>query len=350
MKDKGYWYGIDLLKGVLIIFVFLSHILPGEIRESFGRYLIYSFHMPVFIGISGYLLNLEGFQYNIKKIAKRLFSRLILPWCLVVFLYNFYNNHGHIIIKDLVYCFFWAYYHLWYVTAYIFYYLITIAIWKISEWLLKKYSHYRMLLLFLIAGIISIMSKFLLWDKIISQGMIYKAFDFAEHDFKPYYYIFFVVGVWLRYFYECKKKEKEAEFSLLPLNTVITDYEKINFSALAIGCVMTFAGVVVLFFQDLTALEYLAGYAWGILFLILLIRISENGKFPRSKVLEFIGKNSYPIYLYHAFIVVKFGDIFVKNDVRHYLLQFALFAVLCIGVYFLKKIKIVDRYIFGNLY
>lgn len=53
---------IDFLKGVLIIFVITGHLIPGILNKTLIRYIIYFFHMPLFIGISGYLINIQKFM------------------------------------------------------------------------------------------------------------------------------------------------------------------------------------------------------------------------------------------------------------------------------------------------
>lgn len=50
---------IDSLKGILILLVVLGHSIQNTLgEECYGNYwwnLIYSFHMPAFMAISGYL-------------------------------------------------------------------------------------------------------------------------------------------------------------------------------------------------------------------------------------------------------------------------------------------------------
>lgn len=50
---------IDFAKGFLMIFVILGHIVQGTIEDGNLRGVIYSFHMPLFLFISGYMINLN---------------------------------------------------------------------------------------------------------------------------------------------------------------------------------------------------------------------------------------------------------------------------------------------------
>lgn len=75
--------GIDVLKGLGIIFVLLGHMVGIGFYEDISVY-IYSFHMPLFFFISGYLKykkssNLSVFQ-NIKKAAKH----ILLPYFILL--------------------------------------------------------------------------------------------------------------------------------------------------------------------------------------------------------------------------------------------------------------------------
>lgn len=61
IAQRGYYRQdrIDVLKGILILLVVIGHILPGTLQENFARYFIYSFHMPVFFAVSGYLVSID---------------------------------------------------------------------------------------------------------------------------------------------------------------------------------------------------------------------------------------------------------------------------------------------------
>lgn len=71
MKNRESW--IDVLKGIGIILVCLGHIQPDIYLEKH----IYSFHMPLFFFISGYLFISKG---NIRDTLKRKFNGLIKPY------------------------------------------------------------------------------------------------------------------------------------------------------------------------------------------------------------------------------------------------------------------------------
>lgn len=65
MDQRNVYYpGIDALKGILILLVIAGHFLEGRISENPLRYIIYSFHMPLFLVLSGFLLNRERLRHR----------------------------------------------------------------------------------------------------------------------------------------------------------------------------------------------------------------------------------------------------------------------------------------------
>ncbi|OQY37890.1 MAG: hypothetical protein B6226_04480 [Candidatus Cloacimonetes bacterium 4572_65] len=81
-KNTVKW--IDSLKGLGIILVVLGHCLPtNTVITNF----IYSFHIPLFFFISGYLYNTEKYSHNLPLFFKNKFRRLIIPY----FAYAFFT-------------------------------------------------------------------------------------------------------------------------------------------------------------------------------------------------------------------------------------------------------------------
>lgn len=87
MVLKIYNHSIDFAKGGLIFLVIISHILEGSLKDNFLRFFIYSFHMPMFLFISGYLININRLQtYKFIDIFKYYVKRMIgwwfIAWCI----------------------------------------------------------------------------------------------------------------------------------------------------------------------------------------------------------------------------------------------------------------------------
>lgn len=90
-EGAKYWHNIDLFKGLLIICVFIGHIVPGSLEDNFIRYFIYAFHMPVFIGISGFLFKVESLEQDLFGLVKKYWHRVIKPWIVATFLFYVIN-------------------------------------------------------------------------------------------------------------------------------------------------------------------------------------------------------------------------------------------------------------------
>ena len=73
---------IDISKGITILLVILGHVLPNE---SFLKNIIFSFHMPLFFFISGYLFKIT----SCKEITKKGFYRIVIPGYVCVLLIYF---------------------------------------------------------------------------------------------------------------------------------------------------------------------------------------------------------------------------------------------------------------------
>lgn len=83
---------LDIAKGFSIALVVLGHIIPEG--NSLLRNWIYSFHMPIFFIISGYLINLSKKDIPITKFITKKFNTLIIPYisfALINYFFIMYN-------------------------------------------------------------------------------------------------------------------------------------------------------------------------------------------------------------------------------------------------------------------
>ena len=119
---------IDFIKGILIIFVIVGHVLYGPLMGNFARYMIYSFHIPLFLGLNGLLLNKDRLvNEKFIKIFSFYFFRLILPWIIAWSCYAIIDIIINGFTPSFVYIsrFIFPTYHLWYVPALIVYIFFT---------------------------------------------------------------------------------------------------------------------------------------------------------------------------------------------------------------------------------
>lgn len=96
-SEKQRNVGLDILKGILAFLVIMGHVL--QIRIAAGdstsiicntKYLIYTFHMPLFIALTGYFL--EGRDIVCWTFLKKRTIQLLVPicvWGVLIALYDF---------------------------------------------------------------------------------------------------------------------------------------------------------------------------------------------------------------------------------------------------------------------
>lgn len=84
MENKKRIQFIDIARGISILLMITGHIIPGGI----ARNIIYSFHMPLFIIISGYFYKKRPFKEELKKDL----IHLLLPITIVIFIVTFLLN------------------------------------------------------------------------------------------------------------------------------------------------------------------------------------------------------------------------------------------------------------------
>lgn len=125
MKEGRNSY-FDFLRGFLILLVLLGHAIQyGSGSEYLEKGLywnngimkgIYSFHMPLFILISGYFLYFSFEKYGILKTSIKKCKKLLLPiitWVPIVFCLDVVIGNDTPSIKKIIYVFLTDFWFLW---------------------------------------------------------------------------------------------------------------------------------------------------------------------------------------------------------------------------------------------
>lgn len=193
---------IDVIKGILMILVILGHILLGDLDSNIIRFIIYSFHMPVFFFISGYLLNINNIQsFSVKDFVSKYYHRMLKEWgvALIIYTLGCWICYGFSIRRIIN-----PYYHLWYIPS------LFISI--VSVWISLKYAKSRTLL-FLILFCIGIF--FFNFSNYYDIGQTYncrlfvflilgiisrKYFKNINSCYFLYLFIFLLVLIWIFYY------------------------------------------------------------------------------------------------------------------------------------------------------
>ena len=78
VKNRIEW--IDYSKGILIILVIAGHAIPEfDLHLDYLAHFIYSFHMPAFFILSGYLFRYKK-DINTVEFAKKKAKQLLIPY------------------------------------------------------------------------------------------------------------------------------------------------------------------------------------------------------------------------------------------------------------------------------
>lgn len=289
---------IDVIKGFLIIAVIIGHILLGGLDDNILRFFIYSFHMPAFFFISGYLLNLGKIQKSTpQNLVKTYWKRMLLRWGIALLVYSMFLTMGNFSIKGFVGKVVNPYYHLWYVPT-LFIFIIIIKSFRYIK------DDVVFWVLLLIIGIL-----FYNLDLLIPMGQI-----------KLDFFIYFLIGLFARYF--------EIRFDNVQIGKGIF----VLFSVL----------IIVLYFCNIPY-DYYATHLrtpFLISLCILIILPIINKEEIKSALLSAIGRNSLEIYLWHVFPLLVMKKFFIENQRIYYISAFAVLSIFLIIMWRIESMKI----------
>jgi acyltransferase len=106
--------GIDLLRGLLVLAVILGHFSELTQRTSFLTWVGAGVRMPLFIGLAGYLFNLQRARSTpLPHLLFKYYDRLILPWLVATTVYLAITDD--IAIMTPLSILLWPPFHLWFV-------------------------------------------------------------------------------------------------------------------------------------------------------------------------------------------------------------------------------------------
>jgi fucose 4-O-acetylase-like acetyltransferase len=110
-----YFPALNGVKGLLILIVVLSHCLPSSMALIF----FYLFDMPLFMGLSGFLLKQAAFDCGYKEYLKKIFHHLLIPWLIASVIFLPFRLTEKPLSPLSFYDIIYPYYHLWYIPAYL---------------------------------------------------------------------------------------------------------------------------------------------------------------------------------------------------------------------------------------
>ena len=305
---------IDSIKGLLIILVIVGHFLPGTLKENFARYFIYSFHMPIFFAVSGYLVNIEKLRnFNFLELLQKYGLRVIVPWLIAVQVYFSFNcvlGFESLTFKHYIVQYIWPFYHLWFVIGYLFCIgclWTTIKLWKTEDatWLKG------------LAAISIIMAAISIsFPNVLSETLTGKVLNIIDNTLRPQFLMFFSAGIILR---KCE----------LNIN-VWKNIEMCSLMAIIVAA---------LFYTNVSeALLDLVQWIFSFSLILLLYAIRDI-PIKEVKILMFCGVNSFPIYLWH--IIGKQFALWITGNTYNWIYYVCCFIWIMI---LLPGIKIINKY------
>ena len=290
---------IDYIKGSLIFTVIIGHILLGSLDANLIRYVIYSFHMPAFFFISGYLLNIEKIRLLcFCQLIGKYWKRMLLPWSIAWVVYTAYVVYDNLSFGAVANNILNPYYHLWYVPSL---FMMIVIVWTASRY----FDNVKNILFFLfVTGI-------LLFNFSNTPYSIGSAWNCRMLPF-------FALGIVGR---RLLIDIKGGGVILIPIYLAI------------VICTKLVMGENAQFFRTYLMLPLAA------LLCTFAILPLMRKKLLQNKVLEYWGKQSLHIYLWHVVPIIVLKQIFTGNDVAYYIVSFALVVLFGLISYMICKIK-----------
>lgn len=141
-------------------------------------------------------------------------------------------------------------------------------------------------------------------------------------------------GIFLRYTYE----NKEVFFSKHAVETI------------RIITIISVVFVSLLFFFDYPNVYKSMFYVLNLNLLVIIIHDAILQKIPESRILEFIGKYSLPIYLYHVMCQLVAVGFLKSGTLGYYIICMSAFIILCVIIYFLRRIRVINVVLFGSTF
>ena len=281
MKDRETYY--DFLRGIAIVMVIAIHTFPSNmtINEFFPAMLrnLLNCAVPLFIAISGYFVSNKSLDTKEQRLKfwKRQIPKVYIP-CIIFSLPYFFINiyQSKDILTSLINLIICGYSIYYFIALIIQYYLLL-------PWLKRCKTSTTLLIGSCIISLVSVsIIAYILYVAQIKLPLILYA------GLCPLWIAFFSLGIYIR--------EQKPQINIV--------------SYLILALIL----LIIAFFETTYYQNYHSG-GFGIKpssfifsLIIIIILFSENVKSlykqtPTTMILEFIGKNSFAVYLTHCFVI-----------------------------------------------
>lgn len=334
---------IDMIKGCAIILVIMGHSIQygsGELWNNSGAFfdnflfkLIYSFHMPLFMIISGYLFFYSVNKYSfLQNTGKRIIT-LLIPIMAWSFAYNIVNDliagKNIISISFVKQCIWYAIGSFWFLWA-LFYCSLIIAF-------VNRYCRDHFLAYFVI-----LILTFIIPDSY--NIYLYK-----------YMYPYFVIGYMVNKYKEYIKRRKENYIIWILFAVcfccMLLFYDEKTYIYVSKYRVLGHEAPFKMFFTNV--FRFVIGL-WGSILTIRFIRVVNENISPQiSEKIELVGKNSLGIYIISDFLFpLVLSPLSAEfNGINYFVLLVETAFITILSFIFstvIKKIPIINFFLFGG--
>lgn len=332
MKERLLY--IDCLKGFLILLVVLGHVLqkmysPENFDQNLLFRLIYSFHMPLFFMVSGFVTKLNSISFDgLKKKTIKRFKQLIIPFCVWGIIWHFTFNEttlwGFFREPD---CSLWFLWDLFWITL-----VFNLALYFGS--LLKRVST----VVWILCGFILLKGLSYFWGS-----------SFGLRGISDYY-LYFFIGVLLGEF-------KSSIFKKNRLTPILTGFLFVMFGAFAINWYRIPQSIPDTIPSFVYTINSLSIYRFGTTLLgclsfIYLFFLVDFRRFEKG--LLFLGIRTLPIYAIHQTVIwllLKYSHISIGfwSTIPGFLIAFVLVLLISLLImYVLKQNRYVSLAFLGS--
>lgn len=322
---KHKYLELDYLKGIGIVLVILGHSFAFTgfdlvNKEKYFIYyyifnFIYSFHMPLFFIVAGFLSNKE---YEIKSFYISKIKRLLIPYIFINIIdyiprylfSNFVNNSSNSLIRVV----FYSGVATWFVYTLFMIFLI----FPVLDKFIFRRDKYHLFLYFLLG--INVLDLEIFNVNIFTLNRIL------------FYLTYFYFGYILKNYYEKFQKNKYFNNNFIFVNLII------------------FSTCFLYKYSENNITKVIYPFVGFILFLKFSLYLKN---YRRVEFLEFCGKNSLIFYLLEPFFaaVYRVGLLKFIDLKYHYIIVILFFTLkfisVCISTIIINKIKILS-FLFGN--
>ena len=327
---------IDSIKGIAIILVILGHSIQYGNGDSyllnstfflnpFFKY-IYSFHMPLFMIISGYLFYSD--KYSPSIIIKKKLRRYILPFISYSIIALFISNYkelidGHFfLLKNVIHKIILGY-HLWFLKSLI----LNILIIQFIKYLIGENIF--------IYSFIAIVFLFIPDTTILS---IYK-----------YLYPFFIIGYYFKKYNYRFPLHFFYTFSFIIIYLYLMRFWNNSYYIYTTGYYILRPSIS--YYLSIDIIRFMIGISGSIIISTLIYYCDKYFNSITNYTLAYIGKRTLGIYCIQGLIFEKYRDLtqhFEYNYLNVIICFFIVFSISLSLTLLLERSKFLSKYFLGQ--